>query len=178
MYAVKIKIKNNSAELRVLKCKTNQTVEVTFSSHCSWPTTSSSNLSFLSFPKKDPHYSPRSSHKKLPEWKWLLPWAALKVTRHLRAAGVGWWWAGPSSLSASPTPSPSPSPSSLKRSRRFSTWPAARCLGSPPSCWLSCTAEVSCCPGRILPSAEFVNARHLAHQGDLLTINFWLLAQV
>lgn len=29
-----------------------------------------------------------------------------------------------------------------------------------------------------LPTAEFVNAWHLAHQGDLLAINFWLLAQV
>lgn len=148
--------------------------------HHWWPSTSSSNLSFLSFlPKKKVLIpSPASLDKKRPEWKWRLPWAVLKATHPPRAAGAGWWWAGPSSRSASPTPSPSPSPSSSKRSRWYSMWPAARCPGSPLSCWLSCTAEVSSGPRQILPTAEFVNAQHLAHQGDLLTINFWLLAQV
>ena len=94
--------------------------------------------------------------------KWRPPSVVLKATRHPKAAGGGWWWSGLSYQSASLMHSPSPSQSSSKRSRWSSTWPAARCPGSPPSCWPWCMAEVSYDRKHNLPNVALLTFWHVA----------------
>lgn len=71
------------------------------------------------------------------------PSEALQDTLLLKGDGDGLWSSEPSFPLVFPMPSPNLSQCSSKRLRSSSMPPAAKCPGSPPSCWLLCMQEVS-----------------------------------
>lgn len=87
-------------------------------------------------------FEPQLSHCQLGS-RCHRPLEALWGTHLPKEDGDGPWSSEPSSPLGFPMPSPSPSPCSSKRLRSSSMRPAAKSPGSPPSCWLLCTQEVS-----------------------------------